>query len=126
VRAAKEWIGKSDDEAIPPRVKDRIFARHGGKCAICTRSCSPRLPPASDHIRALINGGSNRESNLQLLCVQCHAGKTKLDVAEKAIIYRKRVKHLGLAPKRKSIQSRGFTKSEPQRSASRPIERERT
>ena len=122
-RKLPEWIGANDDSAIPPRVKVRVFDKAGGCCAICTRTIIGSLRPAYDHIVGLVNGGGNRESNLQLLCVSCHAGKTKADVAEKAIVYRKRAKHLGLMPKRQKIQSAGFRKSPPQRSATRPIER---
>lgn len=52
-----------------------------------------------------------------------HREKTKADVAEKAIVYRKRAKHLGVKPSKQKIPSRGFQKSAPQRTASRPIER---
>jgi 5-methylcytosine-specific restriction endonuclease McrA len=95
-RATPEWIGASDDQAIPARVKVRIFDRCGGQCRNCTLPIRGKLRPAYDHIQALINGGSHRESNLQLLCVPCHAIKTKADVAEKSVTARKRAKHLGI------------------------------
>lgn len=123
MRAIEEWIGKNDNDNIPSRVKVRTFERYGGHCAICTLAVVGKLRPTYDHIIALINGGEHRESNLQLLCVPCHAIKTKADVAEKSITYRKRAKHLGLAPARQKIQSAGFRKAPPQRTASRPIER---
>jgi 5-methylcytosine-specific restriction enzyme A len=123
MRSTAEWIGASDDSAIPPRVKVRVFIRDGKKCAICTLPILGKLRPAYDHTVALINGGGNRESNLQLLCVPCHAVKTKADVAEKSRVYRKQAKHLGLMPKRQKIPSRGFQKFAPQRTASRPIEK---
>ena len=96
-RKVEEWIGATDDTAIPARVKLRVFQKHGGECAICTLHIRGKLLPAYDHITALINGGQNRESNLQLLCVPCHAIKTGKDVAEKAKVARKRAKHLGIA-----------------------------
>jgi 5-methylcytosine-specific restriction endonuclease McrA len=95
-REVPEWIGVSDDQAIPARVKIRIFDRHGGKCCACTLRIQGKLRPAYDHIQALINGGEHREHNLQLLCVPCHALKTKADVAEKSVTARKRAKHLGI------------------------------
>lgn len=95
-RELPEWIGSSDDQAIPARVKIRIFDRHGGNCCACTLPIRGKLRPAYDHIQALINGGEHRESNLQLLCVPCHAVKTKADVAEKSVTARKRTKHLGI------------------------------
>lgn len=125
-RAVAEWIGKTDDSAIPPNVRDRVYTSGGEACAICTRPISEKLRPAIDHKIAIVNGGPNRESNLQLLCVPCHAVKTKADVGEKSTVYRKRMKDRGLiSPPRQKIQSRGFAKAAPQRTASRPIERAR-
>jgi 5-methylcytosine-specific restriction protein A len=122
-RSTAEWIGASDDSTIPARVKVRVFDKFGGYCAACTRTIVGKLRPAYDHHVAIINGGRNSESNLQLLCVSCHALKTKSDVAEKASVYRKRAKHLGLSPKRAKIKSAGFRPVAPQLTASRPIER---
>jgi 5-methylcytosine-specific restriction enzyme A len=122
-RTLPEWKGRTHDEAIPPRVKVRIFERFEGRCAICTLTISGKLRPAYDHIIALCNGGENRESNLQLLCVPDHAIKTGKDVALKSVTARKRGKHLGIVTAKHKIQSRGFAKSTPQRTASRPIER---
>jgi len=92
-REVAEWIGASDDSAIPARVKLRVFDAFNGKCAIC--GC--RVTVANyDHKTALINGGENRESNLQLLCLPHHKVKTRADVAEKSIVARKRAKHIGI------------------------------
>jgi len=49
-----------------------------------------------DHKTALVNGGRNAESNLQVLCNWCHSSKTAADVKEKSQVYRKRVKALGI------------------------------
>jgi 5-methylcytosine-specific restriction protein A len=95
-RETPEWIGAYDDQAIPPRVKVRIFDRCAGKCCDCTLPIQGKLRPAYDHIQALINGGLHREFNLQVLCLQCHAIKTQADVAEKSVTARKRTKHLGI------------------------------
>jgi 5-methylcytosine-specific restriction enzyme A len=53
----------------------------------------------------------------------CHSIKTGKDVAVKSIDARVRAKHIGLTTKRAKIQSAGFRKAPPQKSASRPIER---
>ena len=95
-RTIAEWIGATDDSAIPPRVKIRVFERAGGCCLLCTLEIRGKLRPAYDHCIALINGGENRERNLQLLCVPCHSQKTAGDIAEKSITARKRAKHLGI------------------------------
>jgi 5-methylcytosine-specific restriction enzyme A len=92
-RDVPEWIASHDDQAIPARVKIRVFDLFNGNCAICTA----RVTTANyDHAIALINGGAHRESNLRLLCVSCHKVKTRADVAEKSITARKRAKHLGI------------------------------
>ncbi len=95
-RAVPTWEASHDDQAIPPRVKLRIFDAAGGRCAHCTLQIVGKLLPAYDHVVALINGGRHAESNLQLLCVPCHAVKTGADVGEKAVVARVRKKHIGI------------------------------
>jgi 5-methylcytosine-specific restriction protein A len=94
-RAVKEWIAKNDDQAIPRRVKVRVFKRDDGRCKICTTPVEGKLPQY-DHVIALANGGLHRETNLQLLCKPCHAEKTKADVAEKSKVYHKTAKDIGV------------------------------
>lgn len=125
MRTVPEWIGANPDSRIPPRVRLRVFYRDSGICQCgCTRLIHAGEKWQTDHKVALINGGEHRESNLQLLLTKHHGVKTKEDVAEKARNYRKRAKHLGVNAPRKKIQSRGFAKSAPQRTASRPIVRQ--
>jgi 5-methylcytosine-specific restriction protein A len=122
-RSVEEWIGKTPDTAIPPRVKLRIFERAGGRCHISGRLIRAGERWDAEHIIALCNGGEHRETNLAPALTALHRGKTALDVAEKSMVYRKRAKHLGITPKRQKIQSRGFARSAPQHTATRPIER---
>jgi len=63
---------------------------------------------ACDHIVALINGGENKESNLQALCGQCHRYKTAADVAEKAKVAAVRRKKHGAKYSRQGF--RGWRK----------------
>ena len=110
-RSTAEWIGANPDAAIPPRVRLRVFERAHGRCQGCTRRIVPGDDWQADHILALINGGQNRESNLQLLCDWCHSAKTKADVAMKAETARVRAKHIGAkAPSRTPMP---FGKSSP-------------
>lgn len=95
-RSLPEWIGKTDDTPIPPRVKLRIFERFNQRCNNCNLLIVGKLLPRYDHIIALINGGQNRESNIQLLCSGCHDDKTKGDVRDKSNIYNKRIRRLKL------------------------------
>lgn len=106
-RSVPEWIGKNDDTPIPPRVKLRVFDRFDGKCNHCYRDIRGKLHSIYDHVIALANGGSNRESNIQLLCNECDKPKTRLDVAIKSSISRKRTKRLRLGKRRLIPGSKG-------------------
>ena len=95
-RSLPEWVGKSDDAKIPPRVMERVARKADGHCIVCTRETGPGLPGECDHIVPLVLGGEHRETNLQWLCEPCHAAKTKLDVKLKAKVARIRKKNLGI------------------------------
>jgi hypothetical protein len=113
-RQVPEWIGATPDTPVPPRVKLRIWERCGGRCALTGKKLMPGDAYDFDHIRPLILGGENRESNLQLVSRDAHKAKTKADVSAKAKADRTRAKHLGVWPKSKAkIRSRGFAKSRP-------------
>ena len=103
-REVAEWIGKSDDDPVPPSVKLRQFERDNGCCCKCGRKLYPQDKPQCYHIKAIKNGGENRESNLQTLCYWCHRNKTREDVAEKSVVARKRTKHFGIKPKRQGFK----------------------
>lgn len=105
MRSVPEWIGKSDDEEVPDRVKTRIFNRDKWQCQVCTRPLRYGDKPECDHVRAIINGGENRERNLWTLCKWCHAIKTKADVARKSMTYRSHRRRAGLRNKGRSFQT---------------------
>jgi 5-methylcytosine-specific restriction protein A len=110
-RAVPEWIADHDDQAIPPRVKLRIWERCAGKCALTGRKLRPGDPYDFDHIIALINGGQHREFNLQVVTRVAHKEKTAEDLAIKSKTYRMAAKFNGTWPKSKAkIRSRGFSK----------------
>jgi len=50
---------------------------------------------------ALINGGANRENNLDITCDWCLPEKNAEDVAEKSRVYSIRSKHVGAVEKRR-------------------------
>lgn len=120
-RTVPEWIGKTPDSKIPDRVKDRIALKAAGCCQKCQREIRPPLRAEFDHVIPLILGGEHRETNLQLLCNECHKAKTALDVKLKAKVARVRKRHLGITSPRQKIQSRGFEKAPGQRKASAPV-----
>lgn len=111
-RTVVEWIGSTPDTPAPPRVRARIFEAHNGRCHRTGRKIMPGDAWDLDHVKALINGGENRESNLApILAGKPHKEKTAEDVAEKAKVARMRAKHLRIYPASPfKIRSRGFTK----------------
>lgn len=102
-REVPEWIGKTPDTPAPPRVRLRVFERHGGMCHLTGRKIQPGDKWELDHITALVNGGENREANLAPALSDAHRKKTAQDVAMKAKDARVRQKHLGIAPKKAKI-----------------------
>ncbi len=103
MRAVPLWVGKTDDEKVPPRVKLRVFEREGGRCWISGRKIMPGDAWDLDHKVALCNGGSHSEDNLFPALRDKHREKTKADVADKAKVARLRAAHLGIKPKRSSL-----------------------
>ena len=111
-RTVPEWRGATPDTRAPARVRLRVFEAHGGRCYLSGRKIMPGDVWELDHIKALINGGENIESNLAPALKDAHREKTNADVAEKAKVNRVRLKHLGAWPKSKAtIRNRGFDKS---------------
>lgn len=113
-RSVDEWIGKSDDERPPPRVRVRVFDRCEGRCGQCNRKIHPGDAWTLEHLKALINGGANRESNLGVTCSWCLPDKNAADVAEKSTVYQKRAKHIGARNPKRAWPSRPFNQWRPQ------------
>lgn len=109
-RTVSEWIGKTDDHRAPGSVRDRIITRDN-RCHLCGLPVEGKKWDL-DHVKALINGGENRESNLRPSHIKCHKEKTALDVAEKAKVAAIRKKHLGITRPAQSIKSAPFPTSE--------------
>ena len=109
-RTVSEWIGKTDDHRAPGSVRDRIMKRENDCCHICGLKIIGKKWDL-DHVKALINGGENRESNLKPAHRSCHVEKTAQDVAEKAKVAAIRKKHLGITRPASKIKSAGFPKS---------------
>lgn len=95
-RTVKEWIGKTADTPVPARVKLRVWLKHNGICHLSGRKIRPGDPWDVDHVKAIINGGENRESNLAPALREKHREKTARDMAEKSRTYRKRKFNLGI------------------------------
>lgn len=116
-RATPEWVGKTPDAKVPPRVKLRIWWRYDGKCWLTGRKIQPGDLFDFDHIIALINGGEHREYNLAPALRDKHREKTAEDVKLKAKGDRAAMRAIGIKPARSKIQSAGFPKPAPQHTA---------
>jgi 5-methylcytosine-specific restriction endonuclease McrA len=98
-REVPEWIGKTDDQPAPLRVRVRVFDRAAGICGECGLKIFGKRW-ICDHAKAIINGGENREGNLQPIHEACDRKvKTPRDVAEKSKNYRVRARHIGAQKK---------------------------
>jgi len=96
-RSVKEWVGKTPDAPVPPRVRLRVLARGRYQCAVCGGYIATGVPWTCDHTVAIVNGGENRESNLRVICNKlCLKPKDRADVAEKSRTYKKRAAHYGI------------------------------
>lgn len=112
MRSLPEWIGKTDDEKVPPRVRLRVFEKYGGICQLSNRKIMAGDAWDLDHIKALWRGGEHRESNLHPVLKQPHREKSAEEQSDQAKCDRVRKKHLGIWPKSNAkIKGRGFART---------------
>ena len=103
-RSVPLWHGATDDTSAPPRVRLRVFERVGGKCHRCRRKIAAGESWTLEHVVALVNGGPNAETNLDVTCSWCLPAKNAEDVAVKSKTYRMLAKHRGTKPKRQGFR----------------------
>lgn len=121
-RAIPEWVAKHDDQAIPEKVQLRCFERDKRRCFLCGNLIRPGDGLDFHHRTPLIDGGRHAESNLVPVHRKCHRLQTAREATERASI-RATVKSQYGIRKPSRLSGPGFRKSEPQRSASRPIDK---
>lgn len=102
-RSVPIWRGRTDDSAIPARVKDRILEREHYTCHESGRPIRAGDAIEFDHGLALINGGSHSEDNLFPVLVDKHREKTARDVALKSKAATIRKKRFGLKKSKQPI-----------------------
>lgn len=112
VRSTVEWIGKSDDQKVPPRIRQRVFDRENGVCHLSGRKIAAGEPWELEHKIALILGGEHRETNLFPALVDPHKIKTAAEMKVKSKIAAVRKKHLGITSPKQKIKSPGFATAE--------------
>lgn len=117
-RAVPEWIAKHDDQAIPPRVKLRIFERENGICHLTGTKILPRDQWDADHKIPLILGGQHRESNLFPALRADHRKKSAAEMAVKSKVAAVRKKHVGITRPAGKIPSAPFPSTEKAESRS--------
>ena len=109
---------------FPKQVKRDALRRAEGKCETPTCSAVLGVKFHFDHDIADGLGGEPTLENCRVLCFACHDTKTrKHDVPLIAKVKRINDKHNGIRTARQKIQSAGFRKAAPQRTASRPLEK---
>jgi hypothetical protein len=74
---SQKWKRPQDDsppylrEPIPKSVKQYVWQRDRGRCV----ECGSNEKLEYDHIIPLVEGGSNTDRNIQLLCEKCNRKK---------------------------------------------------
>lgn len=115
-RIVDEWIGATPDTAIPERVEQRVLERFDWKCYRTGISLRNGAKYEIDHVKALCNGGENRESNLAPIWAPLHKEKTKVDVADKNAMDKKIRHHNGIRKAKSPMRRR----EKPERIITKP------
>ncbi len=63
--------------------RERVALAHGHRCAGCGRVWIASRDHI-DHTKPLEQGGTNADSNLRPLCLECHEAKTTVEKGGKA------------------------------------------
>jgi 5-methylcytosine-specific restriction endonuclease McrA len=97
----KEWVGKTPEAMPGQTVLLRLYAKQNGICACgCGQSMNLNRDKVDcDHVIALIDGGENRESNLQLLLNACHKVKTGKEATARSEERRHKARALHALPR---------------------------
>lgn len=96
MRSVPEWIGKTCDAAIPPRVRLRVFEKYKSRCYLTGWRITASDYWDLDHIIPLVNGGEHRESNLAPALRIAHREKTSRDAPIIAKSRRVRKRNAGI------------------------------
>lgn len=116
-RSLPEWIGKTPDAKVPPRVRQRVFDAYNRTCYLSSIIIASGMAWEIEHRKPLHLGGEHRESNLAPALTEHHKLKTAAEMRAKAKADRIAKRNSGsqAVPKQK-IQSPGFPPSTRMRS----------
>lgn len=108
MRSVPEWVGESDDHRPSARVRARVFDKQNGHCAKCDRYVGGERWHCDHAIPLWLKPGGNRETNLQILCWDCHGVKTRREARERGKSNRLRMRHIGIRKPRRIRAWRKF------------------
>lgn len=114
-RSTSEWIGKTPDQQVPPRVRLRVLEAYDRKCYLTGLPIHPGDRWELEHKVALILGGEHREKNLAPALVGPHKRKTALEMKVKAKIADVAKAAYGIKAPKQKIASRGFPRTKEPR-----------
>lgn len=99
----------------------RLYTKQNGICACgCTKVMNLNRDKIDcDHKIPLIDGGENRETNLQLMFAACHKAKTSAESSQRSEARQHQAKAFARPPSK--MRGPGFPKAKPQLSASSPL-----
>lgn len=116
-------VSTTPRKRFSPRKRLQIWEASCGICVICGGKIDgARERWIVEHILALELGGTNDDDNLGPAHECCRREKDKDDHHRAAQAKRAKQRHLGIR-KPSTLKSRGFRKADPQRSATRPLEK---
>jgi 5-methylcytosine-specific restriction enzyme A len=118
----KDWVGKTPEAMPGQTVLLRLYAKQNGLCACgCGRVMNLNRDAVDcDHKVALIDGGENVESNLQLMLQEHHRLKTATEATARSEERRHKAKAF-TALRKPRFASRGFPTFPKQHTATRPL-----
>ena len=88
--------------------RDRLWERANRQCAHCDATL-PRHGYDVDHIVALADGGTEDDTNLQILCLACHRLKNVIEAKKRAALRRRQKSFL--TPTHSHIATHTYTRT---------------
>jgi 5-methylcytosine-specific restriction endonuclease McrA len=124
-----EDVGTTPRKPLTASQKLTLHEKQGGICPLCTKPMLPGDKLTDEHLRALGLGGSNAFDNRAMAHTACALAKTNGpdgDLARIAKAKAQKRASLGFkTQKSRPLQGAPFPKAEPQRRASKPLDKPR-